>query len=226
MCLFSFYAYDRSHMKSVVLPPSLKTLLPPQIHELCTGAFYKRNERLFLTGKIPQWMFYVIAGEVTLERTGLQGEPVVLQRTRLGFVSEASLKVAKYHCDALAIMDSNVIKVPAKELAAALDRDADFASRWISMLNAEVKRLRLHCERLSMKSLKDRVLHLINTEGVNGEYQVNTGLKSLAGELGVTHEALYRTLAALEKTKTIRREEGLLVLTCWWRIRSLSSHRV
>jgi DNA-binding phage protein len=48
---------------------------------------------------------------------------------------------------------------------------------------------------------------------VNGEYQVNTGLKSLAGELGVTHEALYRTLAALEKTKTIWREEGLLVLT-------------
>jgi len=200
-------------MKSVVLPPSLKTLLPPQIHELCTGAFYKRNERLFLTGKIPQWMFYVIAGEVTLERTGLQGEPVVLQRTRLGFVSEASLKVAKYHCDALAITDSNVIKVPAKELAAALDCDADFASRWISMLNAEVKRLRLHCERLSMKSLKDRVLHLINTEGVNGEYQLYTGLKSLAGELGVTHEALYRTLATLEKTKTIRREEGLLVLT-------------
>ena len=158
-------------------------------------------------------MFFVVSGEVTLERTGLQGEPVVLQRTRLGFVSEASLKVSKYHCDALAITDTTVIKVPAKELAAALDRDADFASRWISMLNAEVKRLRLHCERLSMKSLKDRVLHLINTEGVNGEYQVNTGLKSLAGELGVTHEALYRTLATLEKTKTIRREEGLLVLT-------------
>ena len=105
MCLFSFCAYDRSHMKSVVLPPSLKTLLPPEIHELCTGAFYKKNERLFLTGKIPQSMFYVVAGEVTLERTGLQGEPVVLQRTRLGFVSEASLKVAKYHCDALAITD-------------------------------------------------------------------------------------------------------------------------
>lgn len=64
-----------------------------------------------------------------------------------------------------------------------------------------------------MKSIKDRVLHLINTEGKNGEYQVNTGLKSLAGELGVTHEALYRTLAALEKTRTIRRGEGMLTLT-------------
>ena len=183
------------------------------MHPLCEGAYYKKHQRLFLTGERPHWMFFVVSGEVTLERTGLQGEPVVLQRTRLGFVSEASLKVSKYHCDALAITDTTVIKVPAKELAATLDRDADFASRWINMLNAEVKRLRLHCERLSMKSLKDRVLHLINTEGVNGEYQVNTGLKSLAGELGVTHEALYRTLATLEKIKTIRREEGLLVLT-------------
>ena len=200
-------------MKSILLPRTLTTLLPKQMHPLCEGAYYKKHQRLFLTGERPHWMFFVVSGEVTLERTGLQGEPVVLQRTRLGFVSEASLKVSKYHCDALAITDTTVIKVPAKELAATLDRDADFASRWISMLNAEVKRLRLHCERLSMKSLKDRVLHLINTEGVNGEYQVNTGLKSLAGELGVTHEALYRTLATLEKTKTIRREEGLLVLT-------------
>ena len=213
MCLQGFYAYDLNHMKSIVLPPSLKALLPLQMHEICQGAFYKKNERLFLTGKKPEWMFYVIAGEVTLERTGLQGESVVLQRTRLGFVSEASLKTAKYHCDGLAITDTNVIKVPITELSGALDRDPDFASRWISMLNTEVKRLRLHCERLSMKSIKDRVLHLINTEGRNGEYQVNTGLKSLAGELGVTHEALYRTLAALEKTKTIRRGEGMLALT-------------
>jgi CRP-like cAMP-binding protein len=99
-----------------------------------------------------------------------------------------------------------------QELAAVLNRDPDFASRWIDMLNSEVKRLRLHCERLSMKSVKDRVLHLIDTEGKNGQFQVNTGLKSLAGELGVSHEALYRTLSLLEKNKTIRREEGLLTL--------------
>lgn len=133
-------------------------------------------------------------------------------RCLVGFVSEASLKTAKYHCDALAISETNVIKVPIKALAAALDRDPDFASRWFSMLNAEVKRLRLHCERLSMKSVRDRVLHLIHTEGKNGQFQVNTGLKSLAGELGVTHEALYRTLSALEKDQKIKREEGLLAL--------------
>ena len=81
-----------------------------------------------------------------------------------------------------------------------------------SMLNGEVRRLRLHCERLSMKSAKDRVLHLINTEGENGSYCATTGLKSLAGELGITHEALYRTLASLEKEKIIHRADRVLSL--------------
>lgn len=200
-------------MKNTVLPSLLKTLLPSEMHDLCVGTLYKKNQRLFLTGAKPQWMFFVVTGEVTLERTGLQGEPVVMQRTRLGFVSEASLKVAKYHCDAVAITDTTVIKVPSIDLALVLDRDPAFASRWINMLNAEVKRLRLHCERLSMKSAKDRVLHLINTEGIDGKYQVNTGLKSLSGELGITHEALYRTLALLEKNKIIKRNQEFLMMS-------------
>lgn len=157
-------------------------------------------------------MFYAISGEVILERAGLQGEPVVLQRTRHGFVSEASLKSGKYHCNALAIVDTAVIKIPIRELSAELDGDPAFAGRWIEMLNGEVRRLRLHCERLSMKSAKDRVLHLINTEGKNGTYAAPTGLKTLAGELGITHEALYRTLAALERANVLHRAKGVLTL--------------
>jgi hypothetical protein len=45
-----------------------------------------------------------------------------------------------------------------------------------------------------------------------GAYTAATGLKSLAGELGVTNEALCRTLAALEKAKFIRRDDGILFL--------------
>ena len=196
----------------MILPAALKALLPSTLHARSEGARFARNQRIFLTGDKPEWMFYVVSGEITLERTGLQGEPVVLQRTRQGFVSEASLKSAKYHCDALAIVDTTVIKIPIRDLSAGLDHDPAFASRWISMLNGEVRRLRLHCERLSMKSVRDRVLHLINTEGQNGSYAATTGLKSLAGELGITHEALYRTLAALEKAEVIRREDGVLTL--------------
>jgi CRP-like cAMP-binding protein len=205
-------AYDHDHMTMLVLPPALKTLLPPGMHCDCEGALIRKGARVFLAGKMPAWMFYVVSGEVTLERTGLHGEPVVLQRTRQGFVSEASLKVARYHCDAVAIADTQVIQVPVKALTLALDTDPAFASRWISMLNAEVRRLRLHLERLNMKSIRDRVLHLIETEGQQGHYPVPSGLKTLAGELGVTHEALYRAMATLESEGVLQRAQGALVL--------------
>jgi CRP-like cAMP-binding protein len=199
-------------MNSLVLPPSLKALLPADMHCNCVGALVRKGMRVFDAGKMPVWMFYVVAGEVTLERAGVHGEPVVLQRTRQGFVSEASLKVARYHCDAIAISDTQVIQVPVRDLVNALDHDPAFASRWISMLNTEVRRLRLHLERLNMKSVRDRVLHLIETEGQHGRYPVPSGLKTLAGELGVTHEALYRTMAALEAEDVMHRSDGSLVL--------------
>jgi DNA-binding GntR family transcriptional regulator len=80
------------------------------------------------------------------------------------------------------------------------------------MLNTEVRRLRLHLERLSMKSIRDRLVHLIETEGHNGHYPVPSGLKTLAGELGVTHEALYRAIAALEAEQWLKRREGQLLI--------------
>ena len=207
--------YDPNHMNENLTKFSspLKALLPEAVHGLCTNTSVKKGELLFHAGKTPKWMFFVLLGEVTLERLSQQGDPIVLQRTRYGFVSEASLQSPKYHCDARVVTNSEIIQIPLTVLADALSTDTAFAGRWISMLNQEVKRLRLQSERLSMKSVKERVLHLIYTEGRNGKYQVNTGIKSLAGELGVTHEALYRTLAALEKARTIKREEGHLTLT-------------
>ncbi len=194
------------------LASPLKELLPEAIQTLCKMTSVKKGTLLFQTSKKPELMFFVLNGEVTLERLSQHGEPVVLQRTRYGFVSEASLQSPKYHCDGRVVANSEIIQIPLSALADALNSDSAFAARWIRMLNQEVKRLRLQCERLSMKSVKDRVLHLIHTEGKNSQYQVTTGLKSLAGELGVTHEALYRTLAALEQSREIKRESGLLEL--------------
>lgn len=193
-----------------VLPPELAALLPPAQHGAGQWLQYPRGERLFTTGQAPVWMFFVLGGEVVLERPGLHGEVVVLQRTRHGFVGEASLQSGTYHCDGLVTAPARVVRWPVAALREALATDPAFAGRWIAMLNRELRRLRLQCERLALTRVQDRVLHLLETEGVAGRYPVPAGLKSLAGELGVTHEALYRTLAALEKSGRVAREDGAL----------------
>jgi CRP/FNR family transcriptional regulator, dissimilatory nitrate respiration regulator len=191
--------------KTLPLPAELDDLLPPRLHAKCAIVGCAKGTRLFEAGRRPVSMFYVGRGEVTLERPGIDGNPIILQRTRHGFVGEASLQSARYHCDAIAVADSEVTKIPVRELRDAMEADPAFSIRWIAMLNREVKRLRLQCERLTLKTVEARLLHLLETEGDAAGYPLGAGLKSIAREIGVTHEALYRCVADLERRRVLHR---------------------
>lgn len=194
------------------LPSALRSLLPADLHALCEPRRVDRGSRLFETGRRPRWMYFVSEGEVVLQRTGEDGHVVVLQRTRYGFVGEASLQTERYHCDAIVVADADVTCVPRQPLLDGLRADAAFALRWIGMLNQEVRRLRQQCERLSLNTVEARLLHLSRTEAGTSGLPLGSGLKTLAREIGVTHEALYRCVAALEKRGMLVREEGRLRL--------------
>ncbi len=204
--------YDQNHMNTgfTQLHHELAELLPASLRPVCVTSSYAKGERLFGVGEKPRYMFFIGSGEVLLERLGVQGEFIVLQRTRYGIVSEASLQSARYHCDCKAIAPSEITAVPIRNIEAALAQDPAFSGRWIGMLNREVKRLRLQCERLSLYKVQDRLLHFLETEGQKGKYPLRSGLKSLAGELGVTHEALYRCVSAMEKANLLQRDGGYL----------------
>lgn len=204
-----------STLKSALntLPAALTKLLPETLHARCETRVHARGDRLFAAGAKPAYMFFIDQGEVILERPGLNGEATVLQRARRGFVGEASLQSSRYHCDARVLADARVTRVPVDAMRQALAADPAFAMRWVAMLNAELRRLRLQCERLALTRVQDRLLHLLDTEGEQGRYAIPSGLKSLAAELAVTHEALYRAVAALEKAGRLSREDGVLWLT-------------
>ncbi|HAF45192.1 MAG: hypothetical protein A2100_02310 [Sideroxydans sp. GWF2_59_14] len=194
-----------------ILPSALAELLPATLHVLCATITLGKGSYLFKAGRKPACMYFVVSGELTLERPGAQGESIILQRTRQGFAAEASLQSASYHCDAKAVADTVIVSIPIRELRTMLEQDPAFALRWISMLNRELKRLRLQCERLSLNTVQDRLCHLIETEGRGGRYPMGSGLKSIARELGVSHEALYRCVASLEKGGKLHRVGGDLV---------------
>jgi CRP-like cAMP-binding protein len=191
---------------------SLSELLPTVLLPHCKPYSVQKGERLFTAGNKPVDMFYVDQGEVVLEHLGQNGNWVVLQRARHGFVAEASLQSTRYHCDARAVTKTELTSIAIEPLLAALLVDAAFAARWISMQSAELRRLRVQCERLALNRVQDRLLHLIETEGQGGVFRLASGLKSLAAQLGVTHEALYRCVAGMEKLNTLRRDGSALVL--------------
>ena len=191
----------------------LHDLLPKSLATSCEVLEAVKGTWLFKAGEKPARMSFVVSGEVILERPGLQGSAVILQRTRRGFVSEASLKASKYHCHAQVVASGRIVQIPIGEVREALDSDPAFAGRWIAMLNKEVQRLRLQCERLSLTKVQDRFVHLLETEGQEGRFPIGAGIKSLASELGVTHEALYRCIYLMEKQGTLKRTQTHMCLT-------------
>jgi CRP-like cAMP-binding protein len=208
--------YDFDHMKTNEihrLPSALQALLPQELWHECVWRTCIKGERLFPQGKKPDQMFYVSSGEVVLQRLGTHGENLVLQRARQCFIAEASLQSSSYHCDAVVTVSGEIVAIPIKLVRHALQADSAFALRWMAMLNKELKRLRAQCERLSIKGVRNRLLHLIESEGQCGRLPLGAGLKSVALELGVTHEALYRTVAEMEKQGILRREDGQICIT-------------
>lgn len=195
-----------------MFPPLLHSLLPTDLRRACVQRTHQRGTLLFAQRKKPTHMYYIASGEVVLQRASRQGDSYVLQRVRQGFMAEASLQAASYHCDATVTCSGEHFALPIDLLRKALTDDAAFAMRWIGTLNQELRRLRAQCERLSLKGVRARLLHLVETEGKNGRLALNASLKSLASELAVTHEALYRTIAELERQGVLQRTDRELLL--------------
>jgi len=174
----------------------------------------RAGETLFRLGGRPRLMLYVVAGEVRLVRRTVGGADVVLQRARSGFVAEASLESPRYHCDVEAVAASRLLGFPLERFREALERDAGFRSFWMRRLAAEVRKLRAQCERLSLHGAAERIAHYIEAEGRDGRLTLRQTRKSWAAELGITHEALYRALASLERAGQLsaREEGGVFVL--------------
>ncbi len=186
--------------------------LPPAIREAAEERVFEDETVLARTGEVPRWMYFVQAGEVRLARTARDGAPVTLQRVCAGWVAEASLFAPRYHCELVAARKTRCLRVPAKTLREGLG-SPEFARAWIATLSQEVRRLRNVCERMSLRGAEARIRHAIECEGVQGVLHPGASLKAWAAELGLTHEALYRTLAQMESQGQLRREGGALELT-------------
>ncbi|HEX5804567.1 MAG TPA: Crp/Fnr family transcriptional regulator [Azospira sp.] len=191
----------------------LPDFLPPALAARARVQALAGGATLFHCGQKPTRMYCVAQGEIQLVRHGVHGQPVVFQRSGAGrFLAEPSIDSPRYHCDAVAAGDSRLYVFPLAAFRDALDGDPGFASRWRLFLAREIRRLRAQAERLAMRSVRERLIHYIECEGVDGRLDWPGELKLLAAELAVTHEALYRELAALAGDGLLQRGPGWLRL--------------
>lgn len=174
----------------------------------------KAGECLFRQGSRALGLFEVLDGKVRLTRVDSSGREAVLHVAGRGeTIAEASLFAASYHCDAIASTDANVRLYPKATLLAEFERNPKAAHAFMAMLARQVMTLRTRLEQRSIHSARERVRHYLTLHGADRRAIVLSGtLKELAAELGLTHEALYRTLARMQQDGAIDRRDGTIRL--------------
>lgn len=189
--------------------------LPVAIRKRSTVRELAPGEVLFRQGDPASSIFEVEQGRLRLIRVTIDSHPVVLHTARQGeLFAEAALFASSYRCDAIATVASRVRVFAKRDLLAAFRADPDVGERFMAMLAHQIHSLRARLEERNIGSARERVLHhLALATGKDGRtVRVDGTLMDLAAEIGLGHETLYRTLAALEKSGVIARTPSRIVL--------------
>ncbi len=189
--------------------------LPTAIRERSRVRALQAGDVLFRQGDRALAIFEIERGRLRLTRHTVDSRPVVLHTARAGeLFAEAALFASAYHCDAVAAVASRVRVYPKRDLLAAFRADSLLGERFMAVLARQIHRLRAQLEERNIRSARERVVHHIALcAGTDGRTMPLEGrLLDLAAEIGLTPEALYRTLAELEKEGVIRRSRSGIAL--------------
>jgi CRP/FNR family transcriptional regulator, dissimilatory nitrate respiration regulator len=189
--------------------------LPPSLRERSRTQELAPDECLFHQGDKAHAIFGVERGRLRLVRHALDSRRIILHTARAGeLFAEAALFSPTYHCDAAAATASSVRIYPKRELLALFRSDSQAAERFMAVLARQIHGLRARLEERNIRSARERLLHHVALHaGADGRtMSVDGTLLDVATEIGLTPEALYRTLAQLEKEGVVRRTRSGIVL--------------
>ena len=153
----------------------------------------QQGEMLFYAGDAASQIALVREGAMHLLRSTPAGATVILQAAGPGDVlAEASAYSKIHHCGAVAARTALVTLLPIAVFRRRLREDPELAEAWSAHLAQSVQSARMLAEIRTLRTVAERVDAWL---GQGGALPSKGLWQTLAAELGVTREALYRELA-------------------------------
>lgn len=152
------------------------------------------GEVLFREGGRTRGLFCLKSGRVNLERLTETGTLIVIHSARAGETfAEASLFSDTYHCNAVAIGAASLVELDRGEVLSRFRTDQEFAANMAGRFANQIQGYRRRLELMAIRSAEERVYQGM-ADGL-----LRHDIKTFASEIGLTHEATYRSLGRLCK---------------------------
>ncbi|MBI2236213.1 MAG: Crp/Fnr family transcriptional regulator [Magnetospirillum sp.] len=171
------------------------------------------GQALFRQGDATFGIFAVVSGRLGLVRHTSEGREVAVHVASAGDTfAEAALFSDVYHCDAVAAVSSRIAVLPKDAVLRAFAADPAAALGFTARLARQVQTLRSRLEIRNLRSASERVHQFLLLAAKAGTVDFDRPLKEVAAEVGLSHEAFYRALAALARQGHIIRRSRVIEL--------------
>jgi CRP/FNR family transcriptional regulator, dissimilatory nitrate respiration regulator len=173
---------------------------------------FDAGQTVFRRDESVRWLYRVKRGRVRLSRVLARGSEIALARLSANeILAEASVFATHYHCDATAEAPSVLQRYPMRDVLALLKSDSNAAMSYSAYLAAQLMNLRTMSEIRGIRRADDRLLAWLRLQPP-GEFDGHGIWPSVARQIGLTGESLYRALARLEAAGKIKRIDGKVKL--------------
>lgn len=165
------------------------------------------GSNLFARGDQVRFLYLVDSGWVQLSRYDEEGKPAIMQRAGPGMVlAESSIFAAAYHCDGIVIANAVLRQVDIGRVRSEMTASSLLLDALARHLAREVQRTRLRVEILCRRTVKDRLSAWLSFN--DGVLPPAGRIRSVADDIGVSPEALYRELSKRRGIAGTRRSEA------------------
>jgi CRP/FNR family transcriptional regulator len=189
--------------------------LPIDLQALTSFQQLDTGQVLFAQHEVVQAAFILESGKIQLVSYTEDGQQIHHYTVWAGeSFAEVALFHERYLCTAIASTPSRVLALPKQAYLAALKAHPLLAEMFMAQLAHRLYDSKILLELRSIRPAHKRVLHYLrlNVQADGVTVKLDRPLKEIADDLGLTPEALSRTLNQLHAQRMINRRKRIVTL--------------
>jgi CRP/FNR family transcriptional regulator len=182
----------------------------------------KRRKRSFSEGEPPEWFYLVLTGKVKITKLSHEGKEIILEvisPTDI-FGGVAVIKGFPYPANAVAMEDSEVLKISRKSLMRLVDRFPNLMYCMALQMGDRMKSSHDSLKNIALERVEARIaallLKLANKIGVETDegtlIDMRLTKQDVADMVGTTVETSIRTFSKFKKDGLVSDSDGKFVI--------------
>ena len=184
---------------------------------------HSRKKEIFSEGDAPDWFYIVMSGKVKVTKISSDGREIIMEviSPRDFFGGFAVLKGFPFPANAVAMEDSEILKLSRKDLLKIIDRFPSVMYSITSSLGERTRGLHETLKNIALERVESRIAALLvkladkaNDKVDAGETVINMHItkQDMADMVGTTVETAIRVMSRFRKLGLIEEKNGRIAI--------------